>query len=164
MYGRCHHPQALIGGTGGKDVCEAARSWRGGEGGVIAIHCRGFLAMAIVIIMVALCDVAVFNLTSYIAKQGWIWQCKSAEPKGFPVTTSLRKCKSPLYSPERHSIEYNGLIWAVPSIAMFVKEHERGIALQICWRKFTQVSKVGVGSKDTVLVILNNLSHHCTPY
>ena len=109
----------------------------------------------------ALRDVAVFNLTRHIAKKGRIWRCQG-EPKGFPVTLTSRK--SPLYSPERRSIEYNGSIRADPSIAMIGKERERGSASQIGWRlKFAGI-QIGVELKDTFLVILNILSWHCTPY
>ena len=71
---------------------EVTRSWRGGEGGVIA-NSDGDLRRWPW--LMALRDVAVFNLTRHIAKKGRIWRCKG-EPKDFPVTTTSRK--SPIYA------------------------------------------------------------------
>ena len=137
---------------------EATHSWRGGEGGVMAMSAGGLWRRQW---LTALCNVAVFNLTSHITKKGRNWWCKG-EPKGFPVSTSLPK--SPLYSPERRSIEYNGSTRADPSIVMFGKEHERGSVSQIGLRKSYASIQKWSRTKRYFLVILNNLSYHCTPY
>ena len=80
----------------------------------------------------ALCDVAVFNLTSHITKKDGSDDAR-VSLKAFQSFLQCANCHY-LSKSKRRSIKYSGLIRADPSIAMFGKERERWEALQIGWR------------------------------